>query len=226
MGARYAEIADLYRHGVPRGSLVSRARVIASVSPSSDTLTLDGHGLEDDLPVFVSADPGATLPSPLAANTRYFAKTIELATGVADDTRFQLAATAGGAAIDLTTAGSGVLRLTVPLVEAALEVLEYPSRWVDSVASAHVVPFTAPYPVWVTAVVAKRAAASLARSLGLANMAAIIDEAREVTADALRMGRSGLDLRDPDATAVTNVARGASPSTTASTRWAPLGDDL
>lgn len=55
---------------------------------------------------------GGTLPSPLLANTDYFAI-------VSSPTAFTLAATLGGVAIDLSDAGSGALTLTEQALTAA-----------------------------------------------------------------------------------------------------------
>lgn len=85
---------------------------IESVDTTADTITLSGHGFSNtDAIVFVPAT-SAVLPSPLVAGTTYYAR------DVATDT-FKVAATSGGAAINLTTAGSGsfyvALRVTPKL---------------------------------------------------------------------------------------------------------------
>jgi len=71
-----------------------------TVNTSTDTLTTStNHGLAINDPVYVSST--TTLPSPLAANTVYFVKTVPTTTTLT------LSATAGGATIDLTTTGTG-----------------------------------------------------------------------------------------------------------------------
>jgi len=67
------------------------------VDDTTDTFTYVDHGLVDDDQVVLT---GADLPAPLVAGTTYFV------VGGTDDT-FQLSATEGGAAIDLTDAGTG-----------------------------------------------------------------------------------------------------------------------
>ena len=85
------------------------------------------------------------------ATTTYYAIKV-------DDSRFKVAATAGGAAIDLTTAGvSMVLVVALPVDE----VLEFYSRFVDGLLPAHAVPLASPYPVTIVALVAELAAKRL-----------------------------------------------------------------
>lgn len=68
----------------------------------ADTLTAPGHSLVNNDQVRVMAIPGATLPAGLSAGTTYFV------VNVSGDT-FQLSATQGGAAIDITASGSGLI---------------------------------------------------------------------------------------------------------------------
>lgn len=66
---------------------------------TANTLTKTAHGLANGQKGRMT---GSALPAPLAADTDYWV------VGAAANT-FQLAATKGGAAIDLTTAGSGTI---------------------------------------------------------------------------------------------------------------------
>lgn len=68
-----------------------------------DTITITDHGLAEDEPL-VAAQVG-TLPAGLSNGSTYYAKVI-------DKDTIKLAATAGGATIDLTTAGTGANTLT------------------------------------------------------------------------------------------------------------------
>jgi hypothetical protein len=65
---------------------------------SADTLTSSSHGLTANQAVRVEAPTGGTLPTGLAASTTYYV--INPTTNT-----FQLSATQGGSAIDLTAAG-------------------------------------------------------------------------------------------------------------------------
>ena len=69
-----------------------------TVNTGTDVVTLTAHGLQDGDRVRVSTSN--TLPSPLVADTDYYIR------DKTTDT-FKLAATAGGSAIDITTAGTG-----------------------------------------------------------------------------------------------------------------------
>lgn len=71
---------------------------------STDTLTSYGHGRVNDERVVVGAPPGSALPTGLAEDTVYWV------VGAAADT-FQLSATMGGGAIDLTADGEGIAYL-------------------------------------------------------------------------------------------------------------------
>jgi hypothetical protein len=201
--AAYATRKDVYKYGLPRGSLGTQARLAASASTGGDTIELDEHGFEDDDEVLVRATENGSLPAPLAASTVYYVIR-------ASDSTFQLAATAGGAAINLTSEGADFL------VSAALpfdDVLEYYSRFVDGFIP-HAVPLEEPYPLVVTATVAELAAHKLQLICGLTSesMAQV-----EVGAKAkLERWAKGIPVRDVTATQATNKAVYATSSSTAS----------
>lgn len=69
---------------------------------TTDQFTVPAHGYADSTPVFLALGSEA-VPAPLVAGTVYYVR------DAAADT-FKLAATAGGAALNLTAAGSGFLR--------------------------------------------------------------------------------------------------------------------
>lgn len=76
---------------------------VATANAGADTLTVTGPrtwAVDAPVRLSVSGGPTAALPAPLAAGTTYYIKTA--AAGV-----YTLAATAGGATIDLTDTGSG-----------------------------------------------------------------------------------------------------------------------
>jgi hypothetical protein len=88
-----------------------------AVSAGSDTLTVEDHGLVAGEPVQVSTDD--TLPGGLSEDVTYY-------TLVTDADTLQLAATSGGSAIDLTSAGAGTTtihggRIPIVLREATAE---------------------------------------------------------------------------------------------------------
>lgn len=192
--AAYATRRDVYKYGLPRGSLGTQSRLAASASTGADTIELDEHGFETDDAILVRATENGSLPAPLAASVAYYVIRIS-------DSTFKLAATAGGAAINLTSEGADFT------VSAALpfdDVLEYYSRFVDGFLPAHAVPLEDPYPLVVTATVAELAAHKLQLICGLTSesMAQI-----EVGAKAkLERWAKGIPLRDTRATQATNKA--------------------
>lgn len=188
----YAQRRDVYKYGLARGALGSNARLVDSALAATDVVTLDNHGFETDDILIFRATEGGNLPAPLSAGTTYFA--IRLT-----DATFQVAATQGGSAIDLTTdAVSTLVAIDLPFDD----VLEFYSRWVDHFIPAHAVPFTAPYPVTVVAIVAELAAKKLQQIAGQTSVS--VGEYELAAKAQLERFAMGLPLRDASATAATN----------------------
>lgn len=86
------------------GTLLMRAHIGGAIksftAAAADTITCPGHGFTDDSRVMFFAHEDAALPTGLTEGTRYFV--INSTT----DT-FQVSATQGGAAVDITAAGFG-----------------------------------------------------------------------------------------------------------------------
>lgn len=82
-------------------SLLDADPPVIGTAAASDTITAPAHGLSNNQRVFVMAAPGAVLPAGLSENTPYFV------VNAATDT-FQLSATQGGAAVDITAAGAAM----------------------------------------------------------------------------------------------------------------------
>lgn len=138
--ASYCVDADVVPF-LPSGGLPNAART-ATANVAGDWLESEGHGLASGAEVRVRIATGGTLPAGLAAETTYYAL-------VLSTSRFQLAATSGGAAINLTSAGANFV-FTSPLPIAAWR--EWAAREIDSILPPHVVPLVAPVPqVVVTA---------------------------------------------------------------------------
>ncbi len=193
----YATARDLYTYGLRRGVLVNPGREVSSSIAATDVLTLDGHLFETDDQVTVRAVEGAAdavLSAPLVAGTVYYV--IRLT-----DSTFSLAATAGGAAINITSTGSSMM------VKAELPVgdlLEAYSRFVDDFIPAHLVPLESPYPVTVVRIVCELAAAKL---LSLSGQSSVSMTEAEVGAKAqLERWAKGMPIRDASATASANLA--------------------
>ena len=100
--------------GAQRFQLTVGGSWVTTFANAGDLLTTNvAHGLAADTAVEVFAEAGGVLPTGLAAETTYYARTPAGST-------LQLAATPGGAAINFTTDGSGVLRLKLASTEVAL----------------------------------------------------------------------------------------------------------
>jgi len=197
----YATRRQLYQLALPKGVASEPAREVTAVDTSADWLESDGHGLATDTPVeFVAFNDAAVLPTPLAASTIYYA--VEVA---GSDSRFQVALTAGGAAIDLTGAGSGTFGVRTPLNEEIDAELEYQSRRIDDRLPAHIVPLTSPYPEVVVVAVCRLTARSMLRRRGL-TVQTIEDEATVAFADVMTWAK-GVPLRDSRATGSANLAQ-------------------
>lgn len=132
----YCSASDLYTFGLPHGALVNPGRLIAEVSTSANTLTLDVHGFALNDRVSFRADVGGSMPAPLVAGTLYYAIPLTEST-------FSVSATSGGAAIDITTAGQYVFA-SVPLSIA--EAIAYGRELIHDMLPAHLVPIEAPIP--------------------------------------------------------------------------------
>ena len=117
---------------------------------SSNTVELGDHGFSDDDPVEFRAASGGSLPAPLVEGTTYFAIAVS-------SSRFQLAEMAGGAAINLSSAGSRIVVIAPLPVDKAIE---YASGVIDDAVPAHIVPIEDP-PAIIVATCAELAAAKL-----------------------------------------------------------------
>lgn len=202
MPPTYATRAHLYALSALSSVLQDCARLVWSVDASSNRITLGGCGLELDAPLqFVAGDAGA-LPAPLSANTVYYARPI-----ADSDSLFEVAATPGGAAIDLTTAGTMPFYVVVPIGPTMDQILEKNSRIIDAKMSAHAVPFSAPYPTWVVSIDTDLSAADLLRRLG--KDIPLIAESGRIAWSNLETFAKGMPLRDPRATKRTNFVRSA-----------------
>lgn len=87
---------------------------------SDDLITSTAHGYADTTKVRVEALPGTALPTGIAAGTDYFVRDATANT-------FKLALTSGGAAIDLTANGMGIVYTWNPKIVAATDVFKFPA---------------------------------------------------------------------------------------------------
>jgi hypothetical protein len=174
--------------------LGASGRLVDSSIASTDVVTLDGHGFETDDEIAFRAAEGGTLSAPLVAGTTYYA--IRL-----NDVTFKVSATAGGAAINLSSDGvSMVVAVALPVDD----VLEFYSRWVDGFMPAHVVPFTGTIPVMVKAIVAELSAKKLLQLAG--HVSDAVNVAELAAKAQLERWSKGIPLRDAAVTSAANKA--------------------
>lgn len=147
----YCVRSDLYSFGLPRGTIPNPGRNVLSVDTTANAMALGDHEFATGDPLVFRAEMGGSMPAPLVAGTRYYA--IALTDGT-----FQVAATASGAAIDLTTAGAEVLVASPLPIE---ESIEWGAEVINQALVNHAAPLTAPYPPIVVMANAELAAAKL-----------------------------------------------------------------
>lgn len=153
------------------------------------------HGLALNDQLTVRIDAGGTLPAPLAAEVTYFAKPVNAQ-------RFQVSATSGGAAIDLTTAGAHFV-VVVPIQYAAA--ISYASRLIDEMLVGHVLLQTGdPVPEIIRITCAEIAVGKLAAISGSVSksLGEIVDTARK----RLEQWGKGRPLRAANKPAPANVS--------------------
>lgn len=212
----YCVQADVYRF-VPPGALQVAGRLLSSASTSAESMTLAGHGLRDDQALLFRAESGGSLPSPLVAGTTYYARVLT------PDT-FQVAATPGGSAINLTSSGSNVVCVA-------------PLQWDDWIAEcsamveqtmvAHTVPLlnpddSIPEPVrmYTAALLAMRALAHVGADT------AAVQRPLEYWAKQVEKWGKGVPLRGTQVPAAANLAAKATRSGTDPRGWIPSGGGL
>jgi len=200
---------------LPSGGLPNPARYCEG-SASGDYLESDGHGLSDDAEVTFRAETGGTLPTGLTAGTTYYVI-------VVSPSRFRVAATAGGSAINLTSDGENfVFSAELPWAQW----IEWSDRQIDSFLPPHVVPIVEPYPAIVVT-----ASAELAATYGLSRTGgATIDLGAKLDQIGQRLARwaKGIPLRGSarSNTSPTNLAITASAGAVDPRGWAVNGNEV
>jgi hypothetical protein len=190
----YAVRGDLYRYGLQRGALANPGRLVSAVDVNTNVLTLEDHGFDLDSPLLLRAEAGGSLGAPLVADTRYYAIPVT-------DSTFQISATAGGSAVNITTAGESMV-VSSPL--PVDELLEFYSRMVDDWCTPHETPFTSPYPPIVIGVVAELTAKRLMLMTGQTSIA--MSEIEAQAQKQLDRWSKGIPIKDSKATPKANLS--------------------
>jgi hypothetical protein len=208
----YCTESDLYDYGLPRGALVNEGRRADSVDASANSITLNLHGLTTGDAVRFRAAGSGALPTGLVEGTTYYAIRV-------NETRFQISDTDGGAAIDLTTAGSNLIVIVPLSIDAAIVAA---SALVEDMVPANALPFAAPYPQIVIQTTAEIAAAKLLIRTGSAlptQMSQLIDFAQKRLE---RWSSKGVAIRGDVTPEATNLAA-SSAAASAASDWRRFG---
>ncbi len=179
MATDYCSPNDLHPFGVPRGALTNPGRLVAQVSAASNTIELDDHGAADGDPVTFRAEAGGTLPAPLEEGRTYYARPIT-------DSTFTVAATLGGDAIDLTTAGERIVAVFNLPKDSAIR---WASRLIDDMIPS-IAPLVDPIPEIVRMTAAELAAARLGYFAGAPSTVTAIADASKKRLDRWAAGAS------------------------------------
>lgn len=120
--------------GIPAAACVASARVVGSVDPTTDTVVVSGHGFETGTRVrFEVASEDGELPAPLSGALLYQAVEVS-------GTDLFKVAELDGALVDLTTSGTGPLRILEDFGAKLDAILYARARWCDD----HAIPYTPP----------------------------------------------------------------------------------
>ncbi len=112
------ESADVFSV-VSSASVPSSGRLCAFALNAGDVFELDCHGYALDDALRFRAEEGGSLPTGITAGTTYYAIPV-------DESRFQVSATSGGAAVTLTADGDLVVVMRDrPVVEAIAKASAY-----------------------------------------------------------------------------------------------------
>ncbi len=116
--------AGTSRAWIPAGSTARRAFSVIAGDLAGNTIQSPGHGLSAGQSVVFWPTIGAALPTGLVEDTEYFV----IATGLTTDV-FEVSATLGGAAVDITAIGDGDVQKFTPEVfagQGTYQVSSYP----------------------------------------------------------------------------------------------------
>jgi hypothetical protein len=109
-----ASTAGTSRAWMPAGSTARRAISVVAADLAGNTIQSPAHGLSAGQSVVFWATIGAALPTGLSEDTEYFV----IAAGLTADV-FEVSATLGGSAVDITAIGDGDVQKFTPEVFAA-----------------------------------------------------------------------------------------------------------
>ena len=193
----YCTEADLYKFGMPRGLMGSSSRLVDSALSSTSIVTLDGHGFVLNDVVVFRATEGGSLAGGLTTGTNYYVLPL-------DEWTFQVSTSPSGSAVPFSSDAVSMIVMTPLPID---DVINLCSRWVEDFCPGHLVPFTSPFPIFISAIVAQLASRKLMQIAGKESASV---EAYELAAKAqLERWAKGVKLRDAAATPPANLTNTA-----------------
>jgi hypothetical protein len=207
----YGTRKGLYRNGIRPDALVSLPRTVTAVDVPSSTFTLRGHGLSlGDLHTWEAR--GGALPAGLSSVLPYQAAPVA---GSGD--LFQVLPAAGGAAVTITDAGSGLISILLDLGATIDAALVGWSRHIDQHLPAHATPLEVPVPEHLELWLYWLVSFDLVVTKGLGNPA--YKDSAAALGDRAKLAQAKLDVMAENVRAV----RGAKDQTPTKAERAPKG---
>jgi hypothetical protein len=192
--SEYCTVADLYNYGMARGGLPNPARLVDEVSATDNSFVLDEHGFSTGDEVVFRADAiDGAMPGGLSDNTTYYAIRVS-------DAVFQVAASASGSAVDLSSAGNRLL-VAAPVPYASA--IRWASEIVNDMLPAHIVPLET-VPELIRMTTAELAIGKLMSRQGA--QATTLSTAVNAAQERLKRWGKGVPLRGPDAPPRANLS--------------------
>jgi len=211
----YCTMSDVWGW-IPRGIVVNPTQLIGSVAAGTDIITLDGHGLADGDEVTFRAESGGTLPGGITAGTTYYAQ-------VLTDATFKVSATAGGAAVDILSAGTNVLMISqLPWTSWIAKA----SNEIECTLPSAAVPLTAPYPAVVTDYTAGLVAERALAASGVGAAPGFTERMNRVRNELREWRAKGIVVRGAAQPTATNKAISSGAIAADSRGWANRGDGV
>jgi len=148
--ASYVTLAEKFALGLGAEAFVAASRPITAVNAAANTLTIPGHGANTDDTCRLESTGG--LPAPLAEGVVYYAEPVP---GSLD--LLKLRASAGGVAIDLSSAGDSdaVHSILFDPTPKILQMIEAVSGDYEQALHAHALPLSVVPPHLKKAVVSE-----------------------------------------------------------------------
>ena len=186
----YATQGDVYKYGLPRGSLGNPGRLVDSALAATSIISLSEHSFSSGDAVTFRVPQGGTMAAPLVSGVTYYVLYLT-------DSTFQISLTSSGSPITLTNDGvSMIVSTDLPFAE----LLEFFSRFADGFIPAHVVPLPVPYPVTIVAIVAQLTAKQLQFLSGVTSIS--MEDVKADAAKQLTRWAAGLPVRDAAVTTI------------------------